>query len=140
MFRSPKKFSSQDLHGLWKDLYLARNKKEYVVKGFIGHELSKLKSLLENNDYYSVALAMKEAIHDSVDSISFFSEDYEKYSYIILNPRIQWTVVMKGGTDIKAKFTKLMFLSSIWLPTATVEQAKKSLIADLTGWVDGLST
>ena len=96
-----------------------------------------MKTLLDVYNVYEILSAVPKAFARRIYTIDRFVKEFS-LDWISKFPKIEYYVMLKGGTEQKKDWQDLMYFDLAWLPTAEMIKCKKELARKLEIWVNGV--
>ena len=135
----PEKYTSKDLFDYWGECYEKFFLTSYNPRGFVGHELQKLKDSLALYDVYSVLLAIEAGVLNGESSLVYFISRLEEYIPTTEYPKLHYWIRKKGESEQKTMLLDLTLLESRWIPDPLDNQKKQEISDSLCSWVEKIT-
>ena len=135
--KSPIDYNAKDIFSIFTSLYEDKFHAEYLISGFIGHEMHLLKEAIVEHSPYDVACAVFNGVrsNDRTVNIPYIVAGL-RYYIPTSSSRVYWYVHTEGTKEIKQKWKQCELLGATWLPSATQNQRLKQLSNDLRKWTN----
>ncbi len=135
-FKSPDKFTSQDLLNFWRVKYEKVYGLEYTTRSFGGLELKCLKELLQWRDIYAVLLGIQVGLEEGENSIRYFCDNIDKYIIDSEYSKYYFLIGEYGEEKEKQLLVDLGVLETKWLPSSKTFTDIKAIIDKFDIWLE----
>ena len=136
LLKTLEKFTAKDLYNFWCDEYYGVHGEVYSASGFIGHDLSLLKGLLEVHDIYEILNAIRLAVVEKGIVISSLSNNFDFYSPNTNYHNLLFYVGEKGGEYEKGLLVQISVIENKWFPAAQDIVKMNKMVQELNEWIE----
>ena len=135
----PDKYTSKDLFTYWGECYEKYFSTPYNPRGFVGHELQRLKEALVSYDVYAILLAIEFGVLNGESSLVYFLSRLEDYIPSTEYPKLHYWIRKRGESEQKSLLLDLTLLESRWIPYPLDNRKKQELYDSLNAWVEKIT-